>query len=60
MGVVDIAITGFGWMSSLTATEVRWKQPPPGGETEEAIRGGAAAVRAKGQSLLLKPDLWVH
>ena len=60
MGVVDVAITGFGWMPSLTSTEVKWQQPPPGGETEAAIRAAAAAVRAKGQRLMLKPHLWVH
>ena len=60
LGIVDVAITGFGWMPSLTSASVQWQQPPPGGETEAAIRAAAAAARATGQSVMLKPHLWVH
>lgn len=56
----DVALTGFGWMRSLDAVEVQWQHPPPGGETEEAIRAAATAARAAGQTVMLKPHLWVR
>src|SRR5262249_14910834 len=46
--------------ASADSAELRWRLTHPASETDEEIRAGIRAARARGLFVLVKPHVWVH
>src|SRR5579859_4021637 len=59
MGVDAISLTPFGFMASLSSTEVLVLQPASG-ESDERLAHEAARAHGLGMKVVLKPHLWIR
>jgi hypothetical protein len=60
LGVDAVSLTPFGYMPSLSSTEVRLANRHRGGETDEAVAAAARQARALGMRVMLKPHVWIR
>lgn len=63
LGADAVSLTPFGWMASVSATEVRGEhnsELPDGGENRSALVAAIDQARTRELSVLLKPHIWIR
>ncbi len=60
LGVDSVSLTPFGYMPSVSSTEVRMANRHPGSESDDAVSGAARQARTLGMRVMLKPHIWIR
>lgn len=59
LGISHLSVTPFGYLPALDSSEVRGPGHYPGEETPTRVRAVTHDAHARGQTVMLKPHLWV-